>query len=78
MSEIAHYCKIDPGGPLAVTDANLVLGRLILKYFPHIFGETEDQPLDIDAARLAFRDLTCQVSNRSQWQNFCTDTTPAF
>lgn len=31
------------GGPLAVTDANLLLGRLLPQYFPKIFGKTEDQ-----------------------------------
>ena len=30
-------------GHLAVTDANLVLGRLQPHVFPAIFGETEDQ-----------------------------------
>lgn len=34
------------GGPLTVTDANLVLGRLLPEYFPHIFGESEKEPLD--------------------------------
>ncbi|XP_064599058.1 5-oxoprolinase-like [Liolophura sinensis] len=34
------------GGPLTVTDANLCLGRILPQYFPHIFGPTEDQPLD--------------------------------
>lgn len=51
------------GGPLAVTDANLMLGRLVPKYFPHIFGETEDQPLDMSATRLAFTQLTNEVIN---------------
>lgn len=49
------------GGPLAVTDANLLLGRLMPKYFPHIFGPTEDQPLDIDATRKAFQDIAKTV-----------------
>ena len=31
------------GGPLAVTDANLLLGRLLPDYFPKIFGKTEDE-----------------------------------
>lgn len=26
------------GGPLTITDANLVLGRLLPEEFPHIFG----------------------------------------
>lgn len=34
------------GGPLTVTDANLVLGRLQPDYFPRIFGATECEPLD--------------------------------
>lgn len=38
------------GGPATVTDANLVLGRIVPKYFPSIFGETQDQPLDFDAS----------------------------
>ena len=50
------------GGYLAVTDANLVLGRLIPKYFPHIFGEHEDQPLDADGAKSALEQLTTEVS----------------
>ena len=34
------------GGELAITDANLVVGRLIPKYFPKIFGKDEDLELD--------------------------------
>ena len=33
-------------GSLAVTDANLVLGRILPEYFPHIFGPDEKMPLD--------------------------------
>jgi 5-oxoprolinase (ATP-hydrolysing) len=44
-------------GFLAVTDANLVLGRVLPEQFPNIFGPNEDQPLDTDAARLAFEEL---------------------
>ena len=52
------------GGPLAVTDANVVLGRIIPHYFPHIFGENEDQCLDVAASRRAFEDLTNQVEHQ--------------
>mmetsp|Transcript_16483 Transcript_16483/g.35896 ORF Transcript_16483/g.35896 Transcript_16483/m.35896 type:complete len:1053 (+) Transcript_16483:21-3179(+) len=44
-------------GYLAVTDANLVLGRVIPGQFPNIFGPNEDQPLDSDGARVAFEEL---------------------
>ena len=49
------------GGPLTVTDANLVLGRLLPDYFPHIFGEKENQPLDAQATHDAFDSLTEEV-----------------
>jgi 5-oxoprolinase (ATP-hydrolysing) len=59
----------DPGpicyrknGYLAVTDANLILGRLLPEYFPKIFGKTEDQPLDKDATREAFEKLTERIN----------------
>jgi 5-oxoprolinase (ATP-hydrolysing) len=45
-------------GFLAVTDANVVLGRVVPKYFPFIFGPNEDEPLDVEGARNAFAELT--------------------
>ncbi|KAF9264980.1 5-oxoprolinase [Marasmius fiardii PR-910] len=51
------------GGPLAVTDANLLLGRLITDYFPKIFGPSEKEPLDIEASRKAFGKLVKEVND---------------
>jgi 5-oxoprolinase (ATP-hydrolysing) len=50
------------GGPLTVTDANLVLGRLQAAYFPKIFGREENEALDYDGARAAFEKLLVQVN----------------
>eukprot|EP00546_Thalassionema_frauenfeldii_P015290 CAMPEP_0178924180 /NCGR_PEP_ID=MMETSP0786-20121207/17173_1 /TAXON_ID=186022 /ORGANISM="Thalassionema frauenfeldii, Strain CCMP 1798" /LENGTH=1318 /DNA_ID=CAMNT_0020598841 /DNA_START=133 /DNA_END=4089 /DNA_ORIENTATION=+ len=50
-------CYRKPGGVLAVTDANLVLGRLLPQEFPNIFGPNEDEPLDVEASRAAFVQL---------------------
>lgn len=50
------------GGPLAVTDANLLLGRLVPDYFPKIFGKTEKEPLDIEASRTAFEKLAAEIN----------------
>ncbi|KDO33339.1 hypothetical protein SPRG_02146 [Saprolegnia parasitica CBS 223.65] len=52
-------------GYLSVTDANLVTGRILPKYFPHIFGPHENEPLDLDGARKAFEALTAEI-NASQ------------
>jgi len=59
---IAETLVCAVGGPLAVTDANVVLGRIIPQYFPQIFGSSEDQPLDVAASRRAFEDLTNEVN----------------
>jgi 5-oxoprolinase (ATP-hydrolysing) len=44
-------------GFLAVTDANVVLGRIVPDHFPKIFGPQEDQPLDLEGSRAAFAKL---------------------
>ncbi|KAL4805926.1 5-oxoprolinase [Aspergillus unguis] len=49
------------GGPLTITDANLFLGRLIPDLFPRVFGESEDQPLDVDVVREKFESLTREI-----------------
>ena len=41
------------GGPAAVTDANIVLGRIQPDWFPKVFGENSDAPLDVEASRAA-------------------------
>ena len=42
------------GGPLAVTDANVMVGKLLPDFFPKIFGPNGDQPLDANSVRDAF------------------------
>eukprot|EP00903_Cladosiphon_okamuranus_P015215 g14063.t1 len=49
-------------GHLAVTDANVFLGRVIPKYFPKIFGPGEDEALDSEGPRLAFEEMAKQVN----------------
>ncbi|KAG2148911.1 Hydantoinase/oxoprolinase-domain-containing protein [Suillus clintonianus] len=60
------------GGPLAVTDANLLLGRLIPDYFPKIFGKSEKEPLDSNASRVAFEQVA-KVINDSHEMNLGLD-----
>jgi 5-oxoprolinase (ATP-hydrolysing) len=45
------------GGMLAVTDANVVLGRVLPDRFPNIFGPNENEPLDEISATSAFNEL---------------------
>ena len=46
------------GGPLTVTDCNVLLGRLSPEYFPAFFGPGGRQPLDVAAVRAGFDMLT--------------------
>ena len=49
------------GGPLTVTDCNLMLGRLLPEFFPRIFGPGRDEPLDAGAVRRGFAALAGRV-----------------
>jgi 5-oxoprolinase (ATP-hydrolysing) len=49
------------GGPLAVTDANVMVGKLRPEFFPAIFGPNADRPLDTEATRAKFAALAAEV-----------------
>ena len=50
------------GGPLTVTDANVLLGRIQPDHFPKVFGERGDQPLDADITKAEFTELSEQIA----------------
>jgi 5-oxoprolinase (ATP-hydrolysing) len=52
------------GGPLTVTDANVMLGRIQPKYFPYIFGASANEPLNKAIVERKFHELT-EVVNAS-------------
>jgi 5-oxoprolinase (ATP-hydrolysing) len=59
----------DPGpasyrrdGPLTVTDANVLLGRIPVDHFPSVFGPNADQPLDSDIPQERFEQLAEHIS----------------
>jgi 5-oxoprolinase (ATP-hydrolysing) len=58
------------GGPLAVTDCNVMLGKIQPQHFPRLFGSSGDQPLDLAAVRAGFAALAQQIGAT-------TGTTPA-
>ena len=60
----------DPGpacyrgdGPLTVTDANVMLGRIQPSHFPRVFGPDGNQPLDADVVRRRFADLASRIGD---------------
>jgi 5-oxoprolinase (ATP-hydrolysing) len=50
------------GGPLTITDCNVMLGRLSADHFPAVFGPGGDQPLDADVVRAKFEALAADIA----------------
>jgi 5-oxoprolinase (ATP-hydrolysing) len=50
------------GGPLAVTDANVMLGKIQPAYFPKVFGARGDQALDREAVVRGFAELAARIA----------------
>ncbi len=58
------------GGPLAVTDCNLMLGKIQPRHFPRLFGKGGDEALNLDAVRAGFAALAEHIGQ-------ATGSTPA-
>ncbi|NJQ07714.1 hydantoinase B/oxoprolinase family protein [Streptomyces lonarensis] len=50
------------GGPLTVTDANVMLGKVQPDHFPHVFGPDGDRPLDAATVRERFAKLAAEIA----------------
>ncbi|GAA1538925.1 hydantoinase B/oxoprolinase family protein [Dactylosporangium maewongense] len=53
------------GGPLTITDANVMLGRIQPSTFPQVFGPDGDQPLDAGVVRRGFAELSAAIAGRT-------------
>ena len=51
----ASYRK---NGPIAITDCNVMLGKVQPKFFPAVFGLNGNEPLDAGAVRAKFAEMT--------------------
>ena len=54
------------GGPLTVTDANLLVGKLQPRYFPKVFGPAADQGLDLEVVREKFAALADRAGRSAE------------
>lgn len=55
-------CYRHDNGILAVTDANLILGRIRVNHFPKIFGPQQNQSLDESGSREKFKELSDKLN----------------
>ena len=53
------------GGPLAVTDCNVVLGKIQPDHFPAVFGPDGNEPLDVEAARAGFENMAEDIARET-------------
>jgi 5-oxoprolinase (ATP-hydrolysing) len=56
----ASYSK---GGPLTVTDANVMVGKLQPEFFPKVFGANADLPLNAEVVREKFTQLAAEIGD---------------
>ena len=54
------------GGPLAVTDANVMVGKVQPMFFPSVFGPEANQPLDAEVVRGHFAKLATQTGRAAE------------
>jgi 5-oxoprolinase (ATP-hydrolysing) len=54
------------GGPLAVTDANVMVGKVQPRYFPKVFGQAADEALDADAVSARFAELAATTGRKPE------------
>ena len=59
----ASYGK---GGPLTVTDCNVLLGKLHPEHFPSVFGPNGNAPLDVEVVRKKFTELSKYVAQQTK------------
>ena len=54
------------GGPLAVTDANVLVGKVQPRYFPKVFGPNADEALSDEVVRDKFNELALQTGRSAE------------
>jgi 5-oxoprolinase (ATP-hydrolysing) len=53
------------GGPLTVTDCNVMVGKLQPDFFPTVFGPEGNLPLDADIVRQKFAELAAEICQKA-------------
>ena len=54
------------GGPLAVTDANVMVGKIQPAYFPRVFGPGADEPLSREVVERQFGELAARTGRSAE------------
>lgn len=65
-------------GPLTVTDANVMLGKIQADYFPNVFGTNANEAIDVDAVKDKFSELTQHINQQSKTSFSSQDVAEGF
>lgn len=65
-------------GFLSITDANLILGRIIPKYFPKIFGKNADEELSYADSLTKMQELTSKINDSNMTSLSCEEVALGF
>ncbi|MEM9535692.1 MAG: hydantoinase B/oxoprolinase family protein [Cyanobacteria bacterium P01_E01_bin.45] len=66
------------GGPLTITDANVMLGKLQSQFFPHVFGSTGDVSLDAKVVQQQFDTLAHTIHEQTGDRRSAVDVAAGF
>ena len=66
------------GGPLTVTDCNLMLGKIQPEFFPAVFGPGADQPLDAEVVSERFESLRKSIAEATGDQRSAVEVAAGF
>ena len=69
------------GGPLTITDCNVMLGRIVPRFFPGVFGSGQDKPLDDRVVAEKFTilasEITAATGDRRSPKRWRKDSSPS-
>lgn len=66
------------GGPLTVTDCNVMMGKLRPEFFPKVFGSKADQTLDFDIVKQKFETMAEQIKQETGQNRRAEDVAEGF
>lgn len=66
------------GGPLTITDCNVMLGKIQADFFPNIFGPNADQPLDVSRVEKSFQQLANNITEATGKKIIPTEVAEGF
>lgn len=66
------------GGPLTITDCNVMLGKLNRDFFPKVFGKSGQKPLNEAIVKQKFTDIAKQISQATGEQRTATQVAEGF